>query len=202
MRNTRAKSSIIHEVSGENIMTNYNFCSQCGKESIRFVIPSGDTLPRHVCDSCQTIFYENPKIVVGTVTTYQDKFLLCKRAIEPQKGFWTYPAGYLENKESLEEGAHREANEEAGITIKLSRLIGTYSLTGINQIHIIYAAEMLTPDYSPGEESLEVALFSQEEIPWNELAFPVIHWALTAYIQNKNGSVDSKVSNDVRGQVS
>lgn len=176
-------------------MSIYNFCSHCGKDSISFVIPNGDSLHRYVCDFCHNIFYENPKIVVGTVTTYRDKFLLCKRAIEPQKGLWTYPAGYLENQESLEDGAKREANEEAGITIKLNRLIGTYSLTAINQIHIIYAGEMITPEYSPGAESLEVALFSEEEIPWHDLAFPVINWALTAYLEKKPGSIDSKVSN-------
>ena len=175
-------------------MNKYRYCSQCGKESISFKIPDGDTLHRHVCDHCHIIFYENPKIVVGAVTTYEDKFLLCKRAIEPQQGFWTYPAGYLENRESLEQGVHREASEEAGITIKLTRLLGTYSLTAIDQVHIIYAAEMIKPEYYPGKESLEVALFTQDEIPWDDLAFPVIRWALKAYIHDKSGRVDSKVS--------
>lgn len=176
-------------------MTKHLYCSRCGKDAIALKIPDGDTLHRQVCDNCSTIFYENPKIVVGAVTIYEDKFLLCKRAIEPQKGFWTYPAGYLENKESLEDGAHREAKEEAGITIELLRLLGTYSLTAVDQIHIIYLAKMTKPAYSPGDESLEVALFAQEEIPWNDLAFPVIRWALNAYINDKSGAIDSKVSN-------
>jgi ADP-ribose pyrophosphatase YjhB (NUDIX family) len=173
-------------------MTKYIYCSQCGKQSINLKIPEGDTHYRQVCENCQTIFYENPKVVVGSVITYKDQFLLCKRAIEPQTGLWTYPAGYLENHESLEESAHREAAEEAGITIELTRLVGIYSLTGINQIHIIYAGEMIKPEYSAGQESLEVAFFKQEKIPWDDLAFPVIGWALSAFIYNKFGSVDSK----------
>lgn len=175
-------------------MTHYRFCSQCGKESIIMKIPDNDTHQRQVCNYCHTIFYENPKIVVGAVTLYQDQFLLCKRAIEPQVGLWTYPAGYLENKESLEEGACREAAEEAGVKIYITRLIGTYSLLAVNQVHIIYAAEMLSPEFSAGDESLEVGLFNQEEIPWNDLAFPVIRWALSAFINDSSGEIDSKVS--------
>lgn len=125
---------------------------------------------------------------------YQDKFLLCRRAIEPRQGFWTYPAGYLENKETLEQGVLREAHEEAGITIKLIRLLGTYSLTAVDQVHIIYLAEMTKPDYAPGKESLEVAMFSHENIPWDNLAFPVIRWALHAYLHDKSGNIDSKAS--------
>lgn len=179
---------------GINLMNKYLYCSQCGEQSINFEIPNGDTHTRQVCQNCQTIFYENPKVVVGSVITYQDHFLLCKRAIAPQIGLWTYPAGYLENHESLEEGAYREAAEEAGITIKLIRLVGIYSLKAINQVHIIYASEMIKPEYSAGKESLEVALFKQENIPWDSLAFPVIRWALYAYINNKSGGVDSKTS--------
>lgn len=175
-------------------MIKYPYCSQCGKKSVVLKIPENDTLYRHVCDECHTIFYENPKIVVGAVTTYEDRFLLCKRGIEPQRGYWTYPAGYLENHESLEDGALREASEEAGVTVKLARLIGTYSLLAVNQIHIIYAAEMVSPDYSAGHESLEVSLFKECDIPWDQLAFPVIRWALTAYINHGSDKIDSKTS--------
>jgi len=176
-------------------MNKFLYCSQCGKKSINLTIPDGDSRYRKVCESCHTIFYENPKIVVGAVITHADQFLLCKRAIEPQVGFWTYPAGYLENDESLEEGAIRETAEESGATIQISRLVGTYSLTAINQIHIVYAGTMLTPEFSPGKESLEVALFKEENIPWDDLAFPVIRWALSAFIYDKSGKVDSKSSN-------
>lgn len=175
-------------------MTKYPYCSQCGKQSVILKIPDNDTLPRHVCNDCCTIFYENPKVVVGAVVTDGDNFLLCKRAIEPQRGLWTYPAGYLENHESLEDAALREAREEAGIAIRLTRLIGTYSLTAINQIHIIYGSELVEPSYSPGVESEEVALFKQDDIPWDQLAFPVIQWALKAYLKNEHGIIDSKVS--------
>jgi ADP-ribose pyrophosphatase YjhB (NUDIX family) len=172
-------------------MTKYPYCSQCGNQSVIFKIPQHDTLHRHVCDHCNTIFYDNPKVVVGAVTTYQGNFLLCKRAIDPQKGLWTYPAGYLENQESLEDAARREAMEEAGVSIKLTRLLGIYSLTAVNQVHIIYAAEMIRPDNSPGHESIEVALFKQDQIPWENLAFPVIRWALSAHINNHPDSIDS-----------
>lgn len=175
-------------------MVKYPFCSQCGKPAISIKIPADDTRERQVCDFCQTIFYDNPKIVVGAVVTFQNQFLLCKRAIPPRMGYWTYPAGYLENNESLEEGTHREAKEEAGITLKLIGLIGIYSLTAVNQIHIVYAGEMQTPEILPGKESLEVALFPQEKLPWGNLAFPVIHWALSAYINHEPLKIESRLS--------
>ncbi len=175
-------------------MTKFPYCSQCGKQSVIYKIPDNDTMHRHVCSNCHVVFYENPKVVVGAVTTYEDAFLLCKRAIEPRKGYWTYPAGYLENQESLEEATLREAREEAGISIKITRLLGTYSLLAVNQIHIIYAAEMINAEYSPGHESLEIALFKENEIPWDKLAFPVIRWALNAYIHQIPGSIDSKTA--------
>jgi len=172
-----------------------DFCSKCGQQSIVFLIPRNETLHRKVCGHCQTIHYENPKVIVGAVTTYENKFLLCKRAIEPQLGLWTYPAGFLENNESLEAGAKREAFEEAYAEIDISHLIGTYSLTAINQIHIIYAATMSKPEFKKSFESSDVLLFEQDEIPWDFLAFPVISWALKAFLNNQPGMVDSKTSN-------
>lgn len=172
-----------------------DFCRQCGQQSIILSIPRNDTFFRKVCSKCKTVHYENPKIIVGAVTTFEDKFLLCKRAIEPQLGLWTYPAGFLENGESLEEGAKREAYEEAFVKIDISHLIGTYSLTGINQIHIIYAATMSAPKFKKSLESSEVLLFEQKKIPWHELAFPVIRWALKAFLTNQAGKIDSKATN-------
>ena len=171
------------------------FCSQCGQQSIVLSVPRNQTISRKVCSHCKTVHYENPKVVVGAVTTFEDKFLLCKRAIEPQLGLWTYPAGFLENGESLEEGARREAYEEAFVEIDISHLIGTYSLTRINQIHIIYAATMTSPEFKKSLESSEVLLFEQNKIPWEELAFPVIRWALKAFLTNQPGEVDSKSTN-------
>jgi len=175
--------------------SNTDFCSQCGQQSIILSIPRNDTRLRKVCNYCQTVHYENPKIVVGAVTTFEDKFLLCKRAIEPQLGLWTYPSGFLENGESLEEGAQREAYEEAFVEIDISHLIGTYSLTRINQIHIIYTATMQKPEFKSSVESSEVLLFEQNNIPWENLAFPVIKWALNAFLANQPGIIDSKVTN-------
>jgi len=175
--------------------SNAIFCSQCGHKSIIFSIPQNDTRVRKVCNYCQTVHYENPKVVVGAVVTFEDKFLLCKRAIEPQLGLWTYPAGFLENGESLEEGAQREAYEEAFAEIEIAHLIGTYSLTSINQIHIIYAATMTKPEFKSSVESSEVILFNKHEIPWEKLAFPVIRWALNAYLNNHPGTIDRKSTN-------
>jgi len=172
-----------------------DFCSSCGQQSIILLIPHHDTMTRKVCNHCKTIHYENPKVVVGAVTTFEDKFLLCKRAIEPQLGLWTYPAGFLENGESLEEGVIREAYEEALVEIKISHLIATYSLTRVNQIHMIYAATMLRPEFSTSNESSEVLLFERNKIPWEKLAFPVIRWSLKAFLTNQPGVIDSKSTN-------
>lgn len=171
------------------------YCSACGKQTLSLTVPKHDTHERKVCRTCHTIHYENPKVVVGAVTTYQDRFLLCKRSIEPQVGLWTYPAGFLENGESLEEGARREAFEEACADIQLTHLIGTYSLLAVNQIHVIYAASLAKPEFDVSVESSEVALFHEHHIPWKRLAFPVIHWALKAYLTKKPGELDSKASN-------
>jgi ADP-ribose pyrophosphatase YjhB (NUDIX family) len=175
--------------------TNTDFCSQCGQQSIVLSTPLNDTMVRKVCQHCQTVHYENPKIIIGAVTTFEDKFLLCKRAIEPQLGLWTYPAGFLENGESLEEGIKREAYEEAVVEIDISHLIATYSLTRMNQIHIIYAATMSKPEFKTSTESSEVLLFERHKIPWENLAFPVIRWALNAFLTNKPGIIDSKSTN-------
>ncbi len=174
--------------------TSSDFCSQCGHQSIILSIPPHDTMVRKICNHCHIVYYENPKIVVGAVTTFEDKFLLCKRAIEPQLGFWTYPAGFLEKGESLEEGAKREAYEEACVDIKITHLLATYSLTCVHQVHIIYAATMLKPEFNTSFESSEVLLFEQNQIPWDKLAFPVIRWALKAFLTNQPGVVDSKSS--------
>lgn len=143
--------------------------------------PTGDNIERDICDHCGLINYDNPKIVVGSVVTYAEKFLLCRRAIEPRKGFWTLPAGFMEHGESVEEGAKREAREEANVEITLRNLLAVYSIPRLSQVQIMFCAEMLTPEFSAGSESLEVALFSWDEIPWTELAFPSVHWALTQF---------------------
>lgn len=148
-------------------------------------IPEGDNVERQVCAECGWVHYENPKIVVGSVVTHGEKFLLCRRAINPRKGFWTLPAGYLEKNETTAEGAAREAYEEATAEIRIRDLLALYSVTHISQIQIMYRAVLDKPEFSAGIESLEVQLFSWDEIPWDNLAFPTVYWALHQYRQIK-----------------
>ena len=153
------------------------FCSACGA-SVALVRPDGDERDRHVCASCATIHYLNPKIVVGAVCTLGDRLLLCRRAIEPRSGFWTIPAGWMENGETAEEGAAREAWEEARARIAIEGLIAVYSIPRIDQVQILYRARLLDASVAPGPESLDVQLVGWDEIPWDELAFPSVHWVL------------------------
>ena len=140
--------------------------------------PDDDTLPRKVCDTCGYVAYENPKIVVGSVVRHDGKILLCRRAIEPRRGFWTIPAGYMELNETPEEGARREAMEEAEADLVVARLLAVYSVPRISQVQLIYRATLKTPHFAAGPESLDVRLFDPAEIPTDELAFPSVHWAL------------------------
>lgn len=144
-------------------------------------VPTGDTLVRDICERCGFIHYDNPKIVVGSVVTHDGKFLMCRRAIEPRKGYWTLPAGFMEHGETTEEGARREAREEANADIRIRDLLAVYSIPRIAQVQLMYRAELALPDFSAGAESLEVALFAWEEIPWKELAFPSVYWALMQF---------------------
>jgi ADP-ribose pyrophosphatase YjhB (NUDIX family) len=144
-------------------------------------VPTGDSMARDICDHCGFIHYDNPKIVVGSVVTHGERFLMCRRAIEPRRNFWTLPAGFMEHGETTAEGARREAREEANADIRIRDLLAIYNIPRIGQVQIMYRAELLSPDFSAGPESLEVKLFSWEEIPWGELAFPSVHWALTQF---------------------
>jgi len=140
--------------------------------------PDGDTHTRLVCEECGFIHYTNPLIVVGAVCHWRDRVLLCRRAIEPQSGLWTIPAGYLELGESCAEGAVREAREEAHADIAIEALLAIYSIPRISQVQLIHRAVLRSPDIAAGEESQEVGLFVRDEIPWDELAFPSVCWAL------------------------
>jgi ADP-ribose pyrophosphatase YjhB (NUDIX family) len=141
-------------------------------------IPEGDDRERLVCGDCGFILYDNPKIVVGSVVRWGDKILLCRRAIDPRKGFWTLPAGYLELNESTRTGAEREAWEEARAKIAVDSLLAVYDITRLSQVQLIYRAKLLDPGVSAGPESLEVGLFHWDEIPWDDIAFPSVRWAL------------------------
>jgi ADP-ribose pyrophosphatase YjhB (NUDIX family) len=146
----------------------------------RFVrrVPEGDTTERYVCGDCGHVHYTNPKIVVGSVVSIGDRVLLCRRAIEPRKGLWTLPAGYLEEFETPEDGARREAREEALCEIVIEGLLGVYSVTRLSQVQLMYRARLEVEQFGAGEESLEVKLFAWDDIPWTEIAFPSVHWAL------------------------
>ena len=144
-------------------------------------IPDGDDRERLVCPECSFVAYENPKVVCGVVVVHDEQVLLCRRAIEPRRGFWTLPAGYMELGETPEEGAKREAWEEARVDLELTGLLAVYSIPRISQVQLLYRARLARPGFEPGPESLEVELFSFERIPWDELAFPTVHWAIERY---------------------
>jgi ADP-ribose pyrophosphatase YjhB (NUDIX family) len=148
-------------------------------------VPEGDNRERLICADCGFVAYENPKIVVGSVVAEAERVLLCRRAIEPRKGFWTLPAGYMEHGETVAEGAMREAWEEARARIAIDGILAVYSISRLGQVQVIFRARFAeggdTPAFAAGEESLEVGLFGWDDIPWSEIAFPSVHWALNAW---------------------
>lgn len=141
-------------------------------------VPEGDDRPRLVCRECGFIRYENPMVVVGAVATWDERILLCRRAINPRKGFWTLPAGFLELHESAAQGATREAWEEARARLEIDQLLAVYSIPRISQIQLIFRARLVSPEVAPGPETAEARLFAWLDIPWDEIAFPSVHWAL------------------------
>lgn len=160
------------------------FCSNC-RGTIDLCIPEGDTLPRYMCATCDVIYYQNPKMIVGCIPEWEDKILLCRRAIEPRSGLWTLPAGFMENKETLEQAAARETLEEANARVEIGDLFAVYSLPHISQVYLLFRATLLDLDFKPGIESLDVELFDEKEIPWNEMAFRVIHDSLKQYFEER-----------------
>lgn len=163
-----------------------NYCTACGGPLVR-IVPKGDNVNRHVCRGCGEIHYLNPKMVVGTVPVYGDKLLLCRRAIEPARGKWTLPAGYLENGETTAECAVRETREEAGAELTNLRPYTLINLPFINQIYFMYLADMAGNNFKPGQESLDVRLFSASNIPWSQIAFSSISEVLKLYSTDQDG---------------
>lgn len=161
-------------------------------------VPEGEDRERQVCDTCGFVAYENPKIVVGSVVAVDGRILLCRRAIEPRRGFWTLPAGYMELGETAEEGARREAWEEARATLQLDRLLAVYSIARIGQVQLIFRAGLAEGGFAAGPESLDVRLFAWEEIPWDDLAFPSVRWALRAWKEDAPGVAGNPPA-DARG---
>ena len=160
------------------------FCSNCGA-AVTFRTPPGDSLPRHVCEQCGTIHYQNPKVVVGALAIWEDKVLLCRRAIEPRHGMWTLPAGFMENEETTAQAAARETLEEACARIEVGELYTLIDVPHISQVHIIYRARLLDLDFRAGEESLEVGLFTEDEIPWEQIAFRSIAISLRHFFADR-----------------
>ncbi len=171
------------------------FCSHCGSDRIETRVPEGDTLPRFVCAACGTIHYQNPKVVVGCLPEWEGRVLLCKRAIEPRHGLWTLPAGFLENQETVPAGAIRETLEEANARVTGSELYTMISLPQINQVYVMFRAQLADLDFGPGPESLDVRLFAEHEVPWEELAFRTIARTLRRYfLDRKEGRFRVHVS--------
>lgn len=173
-----------------------NFCSHCGAP-VRLAIPAGEDRPRYLCDSCGTIHYQNPKIVAGTLPVSGDRVLLCKRAIAPRLGYWTLPAGFMENAETTVEAALRETREEAGAEVEIVDLYTLINLPHIDQVYMIFRGE-LKGDFAAGVESLDVALFREDEIPWDELAFSTIERTLKHFFADRRANRFSLHISDIR----
>jgi ADP-ribose pyrophosphatase YjhB (NUDIX family) len=165
-------------------MSNMNFCSNCGAR-VAPRIPPGDNLPRHVCGCCRTIHYRNPLLVVGCVPEHEKRILLCRRAIEPRRGYWTVPAGFMENGETLQQAAARESREEALAEVVVGSLLAIVHVLPADQVHVFFRAAMPEARFGVGLESLEVALFDPSEIPWAEMAFPNTNYVLRRYLEDQ-----------------
>lgn len=160
------------------------FCCWCGEPVVR-KIPQQDDRPRFVCERCDVVHYENPKIVTGCLPVWEDRVLLCKRSIEPRRGYWTLPAGFMELDETSIEGAIRETWEEATARVEVQGLYSMFNLPHINQVYIMFRSRLLDLDFRPGRESEDVQLFREEDIPWDDLAFTTIRQTLRFYFQDR-----------------
>lgn len=161
-----------------------NYCSNCAN-ALKFCIPPGDDRPRFLCDACGTIHYQNPKMVVGCIPEFEDKILLCRRSIEPCFDKWTLPAGYLENGETVSAGATREAYEEAYANVEILAPYALFNICYVNQVYLMFRARLIDDNFRPGSESNEVRLFTEEEIPWHNIAFTVIEETLNHYFKDR-----------------
>lgn len=160
-----------------------NFCSVCG-QPVKIILPPGDDRMRHVCTSCNTVHYLNPKLVAGCIPVHEDLVLLCKRAIEPRLGCWTLPAGFMELGETSLEAAVRETLEEANARIRVQDLYAVFNLPHVNQVYLMFRSVLLDLDFAPGRESTEVRLFAEKEVPWQNLAFATIRQTLKFYFED------------------
>ena len=164
------------------------YCSKCGSDQIDFKVPLDDNIKRYICSACDSIFYTNPNLIVGTICVKEDQILLCKRNIEPRFGLWTLPAGFMENSETLQEGALRETKEETQASPKIIAPYSAFSLTHISQVHFFYLADLGNESFGPTSESSAVELFDEKDIPWDQIAFPTVTKTLKYYFEDrKNG---------------
>ncbi|MEO8377724.1 MAG: NUDIX hydrolase [Candidatus Sumerlaeota bacterium] len=166
-----------------------NFCSNCGAP-IAIKTPPGDHLPRFVCEKCGSIHYKNPLLVLGCVPEWEGRILLCRRAIEPRLGYWTVPAGFMENGETMQQAAARECHEEALARVDVGSLLAVVSVTHAHQVHVMFRARMITPDFAPGTESLEVKLVAEADVPWEDLAFPSGEFTLRRYFADRAKGIE------------
>lgn len=160
------------------------FCSACG-QPVALRIPEGDHLPRFVCTVCHTVHYQNPRIIAGCVPEWQERIVLCRRAIEPRRGYWTLPAGFMENRETIQEAAAREAMEEALARVEVGSMLAVVTVLHAEQVHIMFRARLLDPDIGIGPESLEVGLYDEADIPWRDIAFRSVEFALRRYLEDR-----------------
>jgi ADP-ribose pyrophosphatase YjhB (NUDIX family) len=160
------------------------FCSNCGAP-VALKVPPGDSLPRHVCDACNTIHYQNPRLVVGCIPEWEDRILLCRRGIEPRYGLWTVPAGYMENGETTLQGAARETLEEANARVEVGALFAVFNIPHISQVYMLFRARLLDAQFSAGAETLEARLFAETEVPWDEIAFATVRQTLSHYYNDR-----------------
>lgn len=177
---TRCYTSCRYSMNGQILI---RYCMHCGAE-VGYAIPHGDNRPRHQCQNCGYIHYENPRLIVGCVATWKNRILLCKRAIEPRRGYWTLPAGFMENGETTVEAACRETQEEAGAHVIADAPFTMTSIAHINQVHLFYRGHLNSPEFSAGEESLEVRLLLPSEIPWQDIAFRSVSYCLKCYLSD------------------
>lgn len=162
-----------------------NYCSHCGKPVV-LTVPAGDHLPRHVCTGCGTVHYQNPKIVAGCVPEHEGRILLCRRAIEPRLGYWTIPAGFMENGETTQDAARRESIEEALAEVEIGSLLAVVHVLHADQVHVMFRARLAEPHFGVGAESLEVALVDEADIPWQDIAFRSVDFALRRYLDDRH----------------
>jgi ADP-ribose pyrophosphatase YjhB (NUDIX family) len=165
------------------------FCCYCGNKTL-IATPSGDHLPRRVCPACEAVHYENPRLVVGCVPEHEGRILICRRAIEPRLGYWTVPAGFMENGETLEAGAARECFEEALASVEIGSLLALVNIPEARQVHVFFRARLTKSAFGAGQESLETQLVAADEIPWDEIAFPSTRFALEHYLADHAAGVE------------